>query len=524
ADLLIQLGRLPEAERVLVMLKEEEFSGFIRRDAGQVGPAAPMPKTSTEAGLMDRDASLAAQAAAVGVRWRELHEKGAARRTADENAEFRQLKERRENLAQNYNRFLAELRSELGTQREDKVREIAEAEALQSLLLEMRRSGAGEAAVLYTLVAETNYRVIVITADSTLDFKTPIAATNLNLKVAQFRNVLSDDRRLPDPLPAAQELYRIIFCNGDVDAALKAAKVETVMWSLDGTLRYLPMAALHDGKGYIAERYRNVVITPASIARLERKPQPSWAGLGLGVSKAHEVKLEHRPGNVERIKFSPLSEVPVELRGIIRDETVGSAGAVSGRIMLDGQFTEATLRDALEERYQLVHIASHFYFRPGDETSSFLLLGDGNPLNVSQLKNFRNLFESVNLLTLSACETAVGGADENDGANGAEVDSFGELAQRKGAAAIVATLWPVNDESTSLLMREFYRLRQTNPAWTKAEALRQAQLKLLRGNVKPTQSSTRRAAILADDPGAKPSPDFTHPYFWAPFVLTGNWQ
>ena len=526
ADLLIETGRLPEAEQVLNMLKREEFHEFMRRDAGQAGEAIRTADTAAESWATDRDATFAARTAELSLRWRQLLQKTKAGRTVEEEKEFRNIEFARARLAKDYEKFLEELKVELGANRKDEARQVAEAEGLQRLLLELRDKGAGETAVLYTLVVEKRYRVILITPDLTRDFKTDIAEPDLNQKVWEFRQVLSDDRHLPDALPKAQELYRILLCNGAVDAVLRANKIQTVMWSLDGALRYLPMAALHDGTNYLAERFRNSVITPASLSRLSPVAHREWKGLGLGVSEAHEVELNHGAGKVEKLKFGQLDKVPRELHYVIRDNADGADGAVPGKIMLDGDFTESSLRDALETSYEVVHIASHFYFRPGDEASSFLLLGDGHTLSVAQLKLLQNLFERVDLLTLSACDTAMGGAANDAGGlgEGKEVDSLGELAQRKGAAAIVATLWPVNDESTSLLMREFYQLRQTNPGWPKAETLRQAQIKLLHGAVKPTQPAERRAAKLPGNPEAKTVTDFSHPYFWAPFVLTGNWQ
>lgn len=122
------------------------------------------------------------------------------------------------------------------------------------------------------------------------------------------------------------------------------------------------------------------------------------------------------------------------------------AAGSPGRRLLDDQLTEGTMRTALRERYQLVHIASHFSFRPGNKTDSFLLLGDGSRLTLRQIRDSTNLFGDVDLLTLSACDTATGGC----GADGREVEGFGVLAQRLGAAAVIATLWPVADASTQL--------------------------------------------------------------------------
>ena len=164
--------------------------------------------------------------------------------------------------------------------------------------------------------------------------------------------------------------------------------------------------------------------------------------------------------------------------------------------MLDAAFTEDSMKQALGQGYPLIHIASHFDFEPGNETNSFLLLGgkstEGTHLTLAELREDPDLtFTDTQLLTLSACDTAMGGST----GDGREVDGLGILAQQKGAKAVVASLWEVNDASTGLMMQEFYRLWTTNHSISKAEALRQAQLELLHGQL--TNSSNAKAAAVA---------------------------
>jgi CHAT domain-containing protein len=200
----------------------------------------------------------------------------------------------------------------------------------------------------------------------------------------------------------------------------------------------------------------------------------------------------------------------------------------------------------LARRWPVVHIASHFSFRPGDETRSFLLLGDGSVLTLAEMKSQKYLFAGVELLTLSACNTAAQQAD----ADGREIDAFAELAQRLGANAVIATLWPLADESSPRLMREFYRNRQAGGGMMKAEALRKAQLALLRGSArfsgarkarKPRPETVRivrrngqrsegqtRADVIYVEAKHVPSykrdgqKPYAHPYYWAPVILIGN--
>jgi CHAT domain-containing protein len=357
---------------------------------------------------------------------------------------------------------------------------------------------------LYTVVGEEKYRVILITPDVQKAAEYPIKGVELNRKIAAFRDALQDYKT--DPRPLAQELYKIIV--GPIAKDLQDAQAETLMWSLDGALRYIPVSALYDGRQYIVERYRNVVFTPASTARLKDQPSPTWRGLGFGVSKA-------------LLNFPALPAVPDELRGIFHDEAAqGTEGVLAGRVLLDDSFNEEALRAGLRQRVPLIHIASHFNFIPGNETDSFLLLGDGQRLSLAQLKSAQNLFGGVELLTLSACDTANGGA----GSDGKEVEGFAVLAQRQGAKAVIASLWPVADRSTRLLMQNFYQLRNAQAGLPKAEALRQAQIALLRGTASDTAAGMQRGLSGELVKSTTPGAPFAHPYFWAPFILIGNWR
>jgi len=339
----------------------------------------------------------------------------------------------------------------------------------------------------------------------------------LNRKVLAFREAVQNPKL--DPRPLGEELYKILV--GPMAEDLRQAKAQTLMWSLDGALRYVPLGALFDGKQYLIEQYRMSVFTPASNARLKDQPDKRWTAAGFGVTKAHEGA-------------SALPDVAAEMAGIMGDRTAGgktgSGAALDGEAKMDEAFTEDAFRVQLRKRPPVVHIASHFNFQPGDETKSFLLMGDGSRLTLSQMKKLPNLFGGVQVLTLSARNTGVG----DNTADGKEVEGFGVLAQRQGAKAVIASLWPVADTSTSRLMQDFYRIRESAPGITKLEALRQAQLGLVRGTVE-VQPSSRAERSLIHEPAnptsqvqAPPFPrdpkaPYSHPYFWAPFFLMGNW-
>ena len=124
------------------------------------------------------------------------------------------------------------------------------------------------------------------------------------------------------------------------------------------------------------------------------------------------------------------------------------------------------------------------------------MLGDGERLTLGDIRTQNYRFDHVDLLTLSACDTGLGGGRDEQGR---EIEGFGVIAQQQGAKAVLATLWPVADHSTATLMADLYRRRQSDSV-TKIEALRQAQIAL--------QSQEK----------------YSHPYYWAPFILMGNWK
>jgi len=258
-----------------------------------------------------------------------------------------------------------------------------------------------------------------------------------------------------------------------------------------------------------------VLFTLASRTRLPLTPSAEWRGLGLGVTQAWR-------------DFPALPSVENELlQGAIQDEkNTASKGFVPGRVFLDKQFSEANFASELGSGdYPLVHIASHFSLNPGDGNKSYLLLGDGSELSLDKIRHSPDFsFAGVELLTLSACNTATGGS-------GKEVEGLAYAAQDRGAMAVLATLWAVADESTQSLMGEFYRQRQEKRL-SKAEALREAQLALLNGELKSDGKQIRRSKLGGEIPqnagGAPfvtdPAKPFAHPYFWSPFVLIGNWR
>jgi CHAT domain-containing protein len=505
ADLLIAQGRLPEAQQVLDMLKQQEYADYVR--GGGTDALSPLTLTAAEQKAQQDYEKSTAQLLAAGEKWQEL--KNMSTRTPDQDSEFKQLSAQLNAASKALNDYYARLYVLFGKD-SGANNQLRDVKGNVSALAEQIEDTPHTVA-LYTMVTSDHYRVIVITAKATVAREYAIADTELNKKVADFEQVLRTPSR--DPKPLAQELYKILM--GPVEGDLEQAKAETLVWSLDGVLRYVPMAALYDGKQYAVEKYNMVTITPASINHLEDKPDVSnLSVVAMGIARKYEDGLPALPA------------VAGELDDVVKDAQVkGANGALPGTLLLDGQFTEKAMEDQLSGKHGVVHIASHFVFKPGDDSESYLLLagegGAGFHLTVADFRDNSNLtLRHTDLLTLSACETGMSGS----ASNGREVDGLGTTAQLKGAKAVISSLWSVNDASTGELMGDFYkRWAEGGGKVTKVEALRKAQLDLLFGQVKPKAGGSGRGFVSEKTTPNAPS-GYAHPYYWAPFVLMGNWR
>jgi CHAT domain-containing protein/Tfp pilus assembly protein PilF len=510
ADLLIDQGRLPEAQQVLDLLKQQEYADYVRGE--KVDPADPLSLTPAELEAEQDYQKSTAQLVSLGEQWSEL--KKIAARTPEQETQYQQLSDQLTKASQGMSDYYSRLYTLFGKD-SDANKQVADVKG-EAASLKQQIARMPHTVALSTVVAKDRYSVIVITPSTMVAREYPIAEKDLNQKIAAFEQVLRNPHG--DARPAAQELNRILI--GPVKADLDQARAETLVWSLDGALRYVPIAALYDGKHYVVERYNTVTITPASIPHLSDKPDVgNLSAVAMGISRKYEENLPALPA------------VAGELDEIVKDAQVhGANGVLPGTLLLNGDFTEKAMENQLDGRHTVVHIASHFVFQPGDDSQSYLLLagkeqaGDGFHLTVAGFRDDQNLsLDSTDLLTLSACETGMSGS----AGNGREVDGLGTTAQLKGAKAVISSLWEVNDASTGELMADFYKRWAAGAGKVmKVEALRQAQLDLLKGRVTPVSGSTGRGiAAVENDSTAKDIPTgYAQPYYWAPFVLMGNWK
>ncbi|MEB3232001.1 MAG: CHAT domain-containing protein [Leptolyngbyaceae bacterium] len=329
------------------------------------------------------------------------------------------------------------------------------------------------AAVVYPIILADSLEVILsIPGQPLRHYSTPIPKRQLESTVnllsrSLFRAPIQTGRYdRQDYLPDAQKLYDWLIRPGA--AALQASGVESLVFVLDGALRNIPMAVLHDGDRYLIEDY-GMAIAPG-LQLLE--PQPFAPGnietLAAGLTQS-------------RFDFDALPNVGNEIRQI--------QAQVDSEVLMDETFTYGNLQTlAQRQDFQVVHLATHGQFS-SDADQTFVLAWDA-PINPTELEALLREI-SPDLLVLSACQTATGDDRAALGLAG--------VAVRAGARSTLATLWFVSDEATSALMQQFYHELSTTPGITKAEALRRSQLSLLS------------------------NPSFQHPLFWASYVLVGNW-
>jgi CHAT domain-containing protein len=485
AELLIGEGRIAEAQEVLAMLKEEELYQFTQtRSETSPNSVRQINLNGEESEAAQSYKDLADKTGDVTRRLSALQR--AQPPTPEQQAEMKNLQAELNALNERFAGLLQALNAKFAQSKTaaslDAIK--GQTEIWQKRLAEF---GGGDTILLTTLLTDQHYYVILTTPDAQFVRSQMISQADLNRKIVNLRELLEDPRS--DPKPAAQELYQILVKPLEDD--LRKIGAKTLLWSLDGALRYISPAALHDGRNFLAEKYASAVVTLAQPPDGVRAAPENWRALGAGASVGGE-------------NLPPLPQVPDELRSVVRDEKAknprAEKGLFAGQRLLDKEFSRANFAAALEQKNQLVHLATHFVFRPGRESDSYLLLGDGGKLNLAELRTDERMnFGGVDLLTLSACETALGDMS----AGGAEIESFGVIAQRRGAKTVLASLWSIADNATPRLMEEFYRQYQAGGGQiSKAEALRRAQAALLRKN--------------------KAGQNYTHPAYWGAFIVLGN--
>ena len=327
-------------------------------------------------------------------------------------------------------------------------------------------------AILYPILLPDRIEILLMLEKEIQQFIVPINEKMLKSEVNEFRFEL-ETKDTSDFLPYAQQLYQWLIA--PLNETLQRYEIETLIFVPDGVLRTIPLAALHDGQQFLAEKYALAIVPGLELTYPPRAISWDKAKILLsGLSK--EVK-----------PFSALVNVEQEV------ETIRKLYPETSTVLLNEKFTLKSFSDTLmHQTFSVVHIASHGVFN-SDPHQTFLLTFQGK-LSMNQLEDLiqvsRSDSNSIDLLTMSACETAVGDDQAALGLAG--------IALKAGAKSALATLWVVDDQATMELVTEFYRQMQPGKL-SKAKALQNAQKMLLK------QSR------------------YQHPVFWAPFLLVGNW-
>ncbi|MBD2295778.1 CHAT domain-containing protein [Anabaena sphaerica FACHB-251] len=329
-----------------------------------------------------------------------------------------------------------------------------------------------QAAIIYPIILRDRLEVILsLTNQPIRHYTTNILQSKLENILLQMRSSLRPNLGKQKRLAIAQKLYNLLIRPTEADLA--ANNTKTLVFVLDGVMKNLPMAALYDGKEYLIEKY-SLAQTPG-LQLLSPQPiqkQPLKILIG-GISEARQG-------------FSPLPGVGLEVKGITSE--------IPTQILFNQTFTSTDIQNLIRATpFPIVHLATHGQFSSNAQ-DTFILTWD-NRLNVKELGELLQNREQdsnnpIELLVLSACQTAKGD-------NRAPLGIAG-VAVRSGARSTLATLWSVDDASAAEFMVEFYR-QLVQFKVTKAEAIRLAQIKLLK------------------------QPEYSNPFYWAPFVLLGNW-
>ena len=330
-------------------------------------------------------------------------------------------------------------------------------------------------AIVYPIILDGQIDVILkLPNDNELRYhKTKIVRGEVEQLLQKLQNNLAKPHTKKKVQADASQIYQWLIAPFAKD--LERAKVDTLVFFLDTPLRNIPMTVLYDGQKYLIEKY--AVAVTSGLELLEPKP------LQRGRLNAMLAGLTE-----SRQNYPPLKKVEGQFNQI--------RGEIPSQVLLDEQFTVSNFQNQLQSLpFPVVHIATHGQFSSQPE-QTFILAWD-NSIDLNQLSNLLKSSETtksepIELLVLAACQTAQGDKRATLGLAGVAINA--------GARSTLATLWKVSaDESPGVLLSQFYRELINNPNLTKAEALRRAQLEFLKDDSR------------------------NRPYFWASYILLGNW-
>jgi len=336
--------------------------------------------------------------------------------------------------------------------------------------------------------------LVVVTSEGTLIRRKVEGATRASVMTTakEFLRTVTNARNRTGYLAPAQQMYQWLIA--PIEKDLQAKRINNLAFIMDTGLRSIPIAAMHDGQQFLVEKYSVGLMPSLSLTDTRYVDLRKTQVLAMGAEKFTDQRS--------------LPGVPVELSMIV-------GKLWQGKTFLNENFTLQNLKQARKiQPFGIIHLATHGEFQAGQLGNSYIQLWDSK-LPLDQLRQLEWDKPPVELLVLSACRTALG--DEQ-----AEL-GFAGLAVRAGVKSALGSLWSVSDEGTLGLMTKFYE--QLKEAPIKAEALRRAQLAMLKGEVRLQSGKlvTKNSNLSLPPELAKlGDKDLSHPYYWSSFTLIGN--
>ncbi|MEM9447746.1 MAG: CHAT domain-containing protein [Cyanobacteria bacterium P01_E01_bin.6] len=503
ADLLLQQNRILEAQQVLELLKLQEVDDYLRTVRGSGVESTVIDSLPPEAELFRIYNDKLADVVALGKELEEILQIEPGDRTPAQEERRQTIEASQRDLIQDFVEFTRSPQVEALV---DQLRQAEGGETLEPRLLRTLQDNLQQldntAVLLYPLVLEDRLELLFVTPYAPpIRRPVPVSRVELNRVITDFRTALEDPSS--DATVPAQQLYEWLI--RPLETVLAEADADTLIYAPDNTLRYIPLAALHDATTdqWLAERYTINTITALSLTDFNTAPQDTRVLAGAFADGNYTFQVGDRT-----FDFSGLPHAGIEVETLV-------ATVPDTTSLLDANFSRATVEAQMSD-YSILHLATHAAFVPGQPDESFIVFGDGARATFRDVELWN--LTNTDLVVLSACETAVG-------ANGEELLGFGYLMQQAGARAAIASLWQVSDGGTQALMDAFYAALQ-QPDITKAEALRQAQMALITGDFSGLGLDERGATGIRQRIDAtvpeRVSQQLDHPYYWAPFILIGN--
>jgi len=366
-------------------------------------------------------------------------------------------------------------------------------EESQDILGKVAQQTGDVAALIYPVLLDNRIEIMVVPPK---DKGKPFRQFTVVPSQEAVEGVLTDYRNnirdvgSNDYLEQSQKLYDWIM--RPIDSQLKAMKINTLVFVMDAGLRVVPPAAMHDGKQFVVERYGIASVASMRVTRIEERDRQSTRILAMGLTDSVSG-------------FSALPSVDVEIKTI-------ASNVLEGTSFLNKDFTVNNLQSQRQlGKYSILHLGTHGKFVSDNSQESFIQFWDSR-LSLSQIPKLRFDKPVIDMLTLSACQTAVG---NNLGISGLAVES--------GAKSVLASLWEVSDAGTAPLMISFYKSFPN--AINKAQAMQQAQVSLLSGkvNIKDGEITGILGLPNIKLPTGGNEIDLSHPFYWSSFILVGNW-